>query len=239
MTSAKIKRFYKQAAVAAMTDGGFSVTLDGRSVRTPGGAPLRLPTAALAEAIAEEWRVQGTHVLPHTMPLMQLAATALDRIPPQREAVIDALLDFAATDLLCYRAPEPRDLAERQNRHWQPLLDWAMTQFDAPLRVTHGVMPVPQSEEALVALRRAIAAHETWRLTALQSATVVTGSLILGLALVNGRLDAETVFVVSQLDESHQIELWGEDAEAEERRHHLRHDINAVGRMIYLLSIEG
>lgn len=235
MSLGKIKRFYKQVGAAAAATGGFSVTLDGRPVRTPAGAPLALPTIALAEAVAAEWQAQEGHVEPHSMPLMQLSATALDRIPPHREAIIDELLQFAATDLLCYRATEPHDLIDRQGHHWQPLIDWAMTRFDAPLRVTSGVMPVPQSDEALTALRRAVAAFDHWRLTALQSATAATGSLVLGLALIEGRLDAEAAFIASQLDELYQIELWGDDAEAEIRRRRLHHDIAAAGRLVTLL----
>lgn len=235
MTLGKIKRFYKQAGVAATADGGFVVTLDGRSVRSPAGRPLVLPTAALAEAVAAEWQAQGTHVEPATMPLMQLSATALDRIPPHRDAVIEELLQFAATDLLCYYAQEPRDLIERQVREWQPLLDWAMTRFDAPLRVTSGVMPVPQSDEALEALGRAVAVLDPWVLTALQAATAATGSLVLGLALVDGRLDADAAFTTSHLDELYQIELWGDDTEAESRRRRLRDDVAAAGRLVELL----
>lgn len=235
MTLGKIKRFYKEAGIAAAADGGFTVTLDGRPVRTPAGAPLTLPSVDLAEAVAAEWQAQGKHVEPTTMLLMQLSATALDRIPPHRDAVIEELLQFAATDLLCYHAHEPRDLIDRQIRQWQPLLDWAMTRFDAPLCVTSGVMPVPQPDEALGALRRAIAALDLWRLTVLQAATAATGSLVLGLALVEGRLDAEAAFAASQLDELYQIELWGDDAEAESRRRRLRDDIVAAGRLVELL----
>lgn len=234
MTIGKIKRFYKAAGSAAQDDG-FAVTLDGRFVRTPAGTPLHLPSAALAEAVAAEWQGQGDHVEPTSMPLMQLAATALDRVGPKREAVLDELLRFVATDLLCYRAAEPQDLIDRQARVWQPVLDWAMTRYDAPLCVTSGVMPVPQPDDALAALRRAVALLDDWRLTALQSATAASGSLVLALALVEGRLDALQAFAASQLDELYQIELWGDDPEAEARRERLRHDVAAAGRLVALL----
>jgi chaperone required for assembly of F1-ATPase len=229
MNQKTLKRFYKTAGVTE-GEGGFAVVLDGRPVRTPAGSPLRLPTMPLAEAVAAEWQAQDERVNPAAMPLTQLASTAIDRVPPHRAAIIDELLDFAATDLLCYRATEPHDLVELQARQWQPLLDWAMVRYDAPLRVTAGVMPVPQSEEALAALRRAVAALDDWRLTALQASTAALGSLVLGLALLEGQRDAEAAVAASQVDELYQIRLWGDDAEAAVRRQRLGLDVAAAAR---------
>lgn len=235
MSLGKIKRFYKAAGIAAQDDG-FAVTLDGRAVRTPAGQPLRLPTRALAKAVAAEWQAQGDNVEPDTMPLMQLGATALDRVAAHREAIIDELLRFAASDLLCYRAEEPAELVERQRLVWQPLLDWAAAHHGAALLVTSGVMPVTQPVEALTALRRPVAALDDWRLTALQAMTAATGSLLLGLALLDGRLDADHGFAAAQLDELYQSELWGDDPEAESRRSRLHADIAAAARLVVLLA---
>lgn len=222
-----IKRFYKTAGVAA-ANGGFAVTLDGRPVRTPMGAPLQVPSAALAEALAAEWQDQGEQIEPASMPLTQLANTAIDRVGPLRGAVIDELLNYAGTDLLCYRAEHPAELATRQSGRWQPVLDWAMTRFDAPLLVVTGVMPVAQPAETLAALRRAAEAYEPYRLTALQMATAASGSLVLALALVEGRLDEAEAFAASQLDELYQAELWGEDEEAAARRDRLKTELTAA-----------
>lgn len=232
----KIKRFYKAVAIAAQ-DGGVAVTLDGRAIRTPAGQPLRLPAAALAEAVAAEWQAQGDTVEPDTMPLMQLAATALDRVAAHRAAIIDELLRYAASDLLCYRAEEPADLVQRQQRVWQPLLDWAAERHGVVLCVTGGIMPVAQPEAALAALRRAMAPLDDWRLTALQAMTAATGSLLLGLALLDGRLDADHGFAAAQLDELYQAELWGDDLEAESRRSRLHADIAAAVRLVSLLPV--
>lgn len=225
------KRFYKQAATQEQPDG-IAVTLDGRPVRTPAGTPLRLPAAALAEAVAAEWQAQGEHIRPDGMPLMQLAATALDRVAPNRAAVIEELLRFAGTDLLCYRAETAGELRDRQARVWQPVLDWAAERFQASLCVTHGIMPIAQPDDALAALRRALEGLDDWRLTALQAATAATGSLLLGLALIDGRLDAAQAFAAAQLDELYQAEMWGDDEEAEERRERLRLDIDATARLV-------
>lgn len=233
MSIGKARRFYRTAA-AAPAVGGFAVALDGKPLRTPAGTPLSLPTPALAEAIAAEWAAQGEILQPHAMPLTQLASTAIDRVAPQRGAVIDELINYAATDLLCYRAEDPPELVERQWWAWQPLLDWAAGRHGAALSVTAGIVPMPQPEPALAALRRAVEAQDDFRLTALQSATAAAGSLVVALAMIEGEIDADRAFVVAFLDEIYQAELWGDDAEAEERRDRLRSDLAAAARFVQL-----
>jgi chaperone required for assembly of F1-ATPase len=228
-----MKRFYSEAATVGRSDG-FVITLDGKPVRTPAGQILLLQSSALAEAIANEWSTQGENILPERMPLTQLASTALDRVIPNRPAILAQLLDYGKTDLLCYRAHGPGDLVERQDQVWQPLIDWAMASFDVVLRVTRGIIPVEQPEASLAALINVLERYDDMRLTALQSAVAATGSLLLGLALVEGRLDAEAAFAASQLDETYQAELWGEDAEAAKARLSLRNDIAAAAQFIDL-----
>lgn len=230
-----MKRFYKDVTVAPVAaDGrpGWQVLLDGRVLKSPAKAPLVLPTAALAEGIAREWREQGEKVQPATMPLMQLAATCVDRVAAQRDAVIDGVATYGGTDLLCYRAEYPEALTLRQAQHWQPLLDWAALHHDALLLPTGGIVHQPQDPAALRALRRAVAEQDDWRLTGLQNAVSVTGSLVLGLALLQGRIDADQAFELSELDASFQIERWGEDAEATARRAELRRDLDATLRYL-------
>ena len=101
-----MKRFYKEAAVADVS-AGFGVALDGKPVRTPARAILALPNAALAEAVAGEWRAQGEEVEPNSMLLMRLGCTAIDRVAPQREAIIEEIAGYGGTDLLCYWADIP------------------------------------------------------------------------------------------------------------------------------------
>ncbi|MEW5726590.1 MAG: ATP12 family protein [Pseudomonadota bacterium] len=234
MLTKTIKRFYKTAETAE-GEGGFAIRLDGRQVKTPAGKPLVVAARPLAEAVAEEWRAQGETVDPASMPMMQLAATALDRAGPERAAIIDQLMSYAGTDLLCYRADFPPDLVDRQDTGWTPVLDWAARVLDARLQTTSGVIAVAQPADALTALRRKVEAYDVWRLTALQLTTAAAGSLVLALALVEGELDAERVFALSQLDETYQIEQWGEDAEAAERRAALARDIRSAERFLSLI----
>lgn len=202
---------------------------------TPAKVALRLPTRALAEAIAEEWRGQGDRIRPAAMPLSQFANTALDRVAPQPAAIAEGLLAFAATDLLCYRAEAPEALVERQQRLWQPLLDWLAGRHGAALMVYRGVLPRPQPEDAIRRLGRHIAGLDAFTLTALDSATRAAGSLVIGLALIEGRLGPEEAFALSQLDETFQIERWGEDSEAAARRRAIKAEFELMHRFLQLL----
>ena len=232
-----MRRVY-QAAAAAPAPGGWGVALDRRPLRTPGGNPLTLPSAALAQAIAEEWEAQERDIRPATMPLFRLAATAVDRTAVQRDLVVAETANYAATDLVCYRADQPPALAARQRAAWQPLLDWAAGRCDAALCVTSGIVPARQSPATLRAFAAIVAAQDDFRLTVLHALTGACGSLVIALALLEGRLDADAAFAASQLDETFQIEAWGEDAEAAQRRAALTADIAAAARFLELLGAE-
>jgi chaperone required for assembly of F1-ATPase len=231
-----MRRVYKKAS-AEPADGGWGIALDGRRLRTPGGNPLTLPSAALAEAIAAEWEAQEGAIRPASMPLFRLAATAIDRTAVQRHLVTAEAANYAGTDLVCYRADHPPALIARQEAAWQPLLDWAAGRYDAALNVTSGIVPERQPPATLKAFAAAVAAHDDFRLTALHALTGACGSLVIALALAEGRLDADAAFAASQLDETFQIEAWGEDAEAAKRRRALAADIAASARFLSLLAV--
>jgi chaperone required for assembly of F1-ATPase len=230
-----MKRVYKEATTRPGM-GGWGVALDGRPMRTPGRNELILPSQPLAAAIAAEWESQEGELRPASMPLTRLAATAIDRTAVQRDQVIAEVANYAGTDLVCYRADHQPLLAARQQSVWQPLVDWAMLRYDAGLAVTSGVIPTRQSAAALKAFAAAVAALDDFRLTALYTLTAACGSLVIALALLEGRLDAATAFEASQLDETFQIEAWGEDAEAADRRRALAADIVAAARFVALLA---
>jgi chaperone required for assembly of F1-ATPase len=229
-----MRRVYREVRVAP-SGGGWSILLDARTLQTPARAPLSVPRRALAEALAAEWDAQTEKVVPATMPLMRLAATAIDRTTAQRGAVIDEIVGYAETDLVCYRAERPPELVARQGAVWQPLVDWVTLRFDAPLVVTAGVVPKTQPAAAIGAIRAAVEPLDPLWLTALHSATTACGSVAIGLALAEQYLDAEGAWRASQLDETFQIEQWGEDPEAALRRANLKRDIEAVARFMDLL----
>lgn len=233
-----MKRFWDRAAPRAEGDG-HAVLLDGRPIRLPGGAALRVASAPLAEALAAEWDAaggaKGAEVRWNDLGLTRLVGTAIERIAPDPAPTVAALAGYAETDQLCYRAEDPR-LAERQARDWQPLLDWAALALAAPLRVTSGVMPVPQPEASVAAVRAALAARAPLILAALGAAVPALGSVVLGLALADGRLDAAEASRLAALDETFQAELWGEDAEAAARRALIRAEVELAGRLMLLAA---
>jgi chaperone required for assembly of F1-ATPase len=209
------RRFWTEAR-AEPCPQGFTVLLDARPVRTPAKAALVLPSLAMAQAIAAEWQAQDGTVKPATMPMTRMANSAIDKVAPQFDEVAALIAAYAETDLLCHRAAAPAALAARQAAAWDPLLDWAADHLDARLRVTVGIMPVAQPVASLDALGQAVRATTPFRLAALHDLVAITGSLVLGLALARGRIDAATAFALSRIDESWQAELWGQDAEAAE-----------------------
>lgn len=233
-----MKRFYKSVSVVE-ADGGFAIALDGRPVRTPAKSPLSVPTPGLAKAIAAEWTAQDIEVKPHSMPLTRLASTAIDKVAAERGRFVEELVGYSQSDLLCYRAEHPPELVARQEAAWQPLLNWVAQRHTAPLEVIQGVMPRPQPKKTVAALRAVVEMHDDWNFTALYSATTVTGSLVIALALLEARLAADEAFDLSQLDESFQIEHWGLDVEAERRRDAIRAELRAAADFLALCRGSG
>jgi chaperone required for assembly of F1-ATPase len=229
-----MKRFYKTAEPIPAA-GGHGVALDGRLVKTSGKHDLIVPSLALAAAMAAEWDAQEGEIRREVMPLTRLAGATIDRSAAQRDAAVHQVAHYAGTDLVCYRAAHPPALAARQKAVWQPLIDWAVERYGAPLAVTSGVIPASQPAASLAAFTEAVAAHDDFSLTALHAATAACGSLVIALALLEGRLGADRAFAASQLDESFQIEAWGEDAEQATRRAALAAEIVAAARFISLL----
>jgi chaperone required for assembly of F1-ATPase len=231
-----MRRFWTEARCEGGA-GTFRILLDGRPVCLPSGAALSVGRAKLAEAIADEWQRAGlerAEISFAEVPLTRLAGTAQERIAPDPGPTAEAVAKYAETDLLCYRADGPEALVRRQARGWQPWLDWAALELDAPLCFTSGVIPIAQPPASLLALRRAVAAHDAGTLAALGIAVPVLGSLVLGLALAAGRLDAETAHALSIIDEEFQEELWGVDAEAAARRQRIGADIVLATRFMEL-----
>lgn len=211
-----MKRFYQDAAVVAV-ESGFEIRLDGRPVRTPARAPLALPTHGLAEAIAEEWRAQGDTVDPRSMPFTGLANGAIDQIAPNSGSFAAGIARYAESDLLCYRAEGPAELIAREAAAWDPLLEWATTRYDVAFRVTQGIVPVAQPTETLERLAAAVAVLDPFTLAGLSTLVTLSGSLVCGLAVVEGGHDADLIWTASEIDEAWEVEQWGEDKEAAAR----------------------
>ncbi len=215
------KRFWQAARVVAC-DGGHTVHLDDRPLHTPAKTALIVPTPALAQAIAVEWDAQTGKVDPGTMPMTRMANSALDKVAPQFAEVAGLIAAYGATDLLCYRAEGPQALVARQAQAWDPLLTWAAQSLNAPLTVTSGVMPVDQRRASLVALSAQVTGLPKFDLAALHDLVAITGSLVLGLAVLARELTPDQAWHLSRIDEVWQAEIWGSDdwaTAAEDWRH--------------------
>jgi chaperone required for assembly of F1-ATPase len=229
-----MKRFWTDVTVTPESDG-FGIALDGRPVRTPGRALLAVPTGALAEAIAEEWRAVGAQIDPRAMPLTGLANAAIDRIAADPAAFAQGLARYGESDLLYYRAEMPEPLVERQRAAWDPLLDWARARYDVHFETTMGVMHTPQPRATLARLDDAVAARGPFELAALSPIVTVTGSLVLALVLLEGAADAEQVWQAARIDDDWQVEMWGEDDLATQTAAAHRADFDAGVRFLGLV----
>ena len=230
------KRFYKTASVAPVEEG-FAVHLDGKPVRTPGKALLALPTEAAAVLVAGEFAEQGETINPVTMPVMRLVNTTIDGVANDPQAVLEDILRFASSDLLCYRADAPQGLVERQNEQWDPVIDWARTTLGARFNLAEGIIHVEQPRETIAVLGSHLNQRaEPLRLAAIHLMTSLTGSALLALAVDFGELDAETAWAAGHVDEDWQIEHWGQDAEAVARRAARKRDMMAAVSLLEALK---
>jgi chaperone required for assembly of F1-ATPase len=227
-----MKRFWTKVTI----DDARAIHLDGKPVRTPGRVPLALPNIRLAEVIAEEWRAVEGEIDPRTMPLTGLANAAIDRIAPDPALFARGLAAYAESDLLCYRADAPEDLAQRQAAAWDPLLDWARGRYDVHIEVTAGILHRAQPPATIARLGEAIAARGPYELAALSPIVTIGGSLIAALALAERAASAEQVWDAVTLDEDYQAEKWGRDPLAEAGIAARRRDFGAGVRMLELIS---
>ena len=225
-----MKRFWTDVTVG----DGRSILLDGRPVRTPGRLPLDLPTDALAEAVADEWRAVTGDIDPRAMPLTGLANAAIERVAADPALFAANLAAYAETDLLCYRADGPPELVQRQAPLWNPPLDWAERRFDVQFELAAGVMHHPQPDATVEKLAVAVAILDPFALAPLSTIVTITGSLVLGLALHAQAMDADAVWRAASLDEDWQAEQWGEDPLALQARAARRAEFDAATRFMAL-----
>ncbi|HZU64604.1 MAG TPA: ATP12 family protein [Novosphingobium sp.] len=212
-----MKRFYKDVSTAA-ADGGWRVLLDGRPIKTVGGAPQIAPTQALAAALADEWAAQGEKIDAAALPLRDMADYALDVIAPDRAAAQAALIPYGETDTLCYRADEGSALLDRQIAVWEPLLNATEARYDIHFERVSGIIHRPQPAATLARLQAALAAEGDFALAALRNLVSLAASLVVGLAALEPGADVAALWQAACLEEEWQADLWGRDAEAEARR---------------------
>ncbi len=231
------RRFYKEVGVGS-APGGYAVTLDGRSPRTPGQKPVVVHQRTLAEAMAIEWSAQGEFIDPRSMPVTRLVNSAIEAGEDRLPALRDEIVKFAGNDLLLYRAETPRELIAEQERVWDAVLVMLARRFGIGFQPTIGIMHQPQPRSTLDRLAASLATADLVEVVALNSLTGITGSGLLAIALREGLMDAEDVWVAAHVDEDFNIRLWGEVEEARERRDKRRLDFDAAVRVLGLVRSE-
>jgi chaperone required for assembly of F1-ATPase len=210
------KRFYASAGVGE-ADGGFSITLDGKPIKTPSGHRVIAPTRSIAEVIAAEWNAQAETIDPLTMPLTRFANSVVEGVVEKVDAVADDVAKYLGSDLLFYRAGHPEALVARETAHWDPLLFWAADALGAHFILAEGIVHVRQPDSAVAAARAALPS-DPWSIAALHVVTTLTGSALLALALFNGVIDQDQVWAAAHVGEDWNSEKWGVDEEVAARR---------------------
>jgi chaperone required for assembly of F1-ATPase len=229
-----VEKLFKDVAVKC-AEGSFSIALDDQILRTPNNGTYALPTHELAMEIAAEWQAQEVEVDPKTMPLTIIAGTAVDRVEQNLAEVVEAVVRYASTDLLCYRASQPVELAEQQRATWQPLLDWASANLGVPINVTEGIIPIEQDTEVIERLRSRLTGYDHFWLASIHGLTTSLGSIFLALAVLENHIDAERALAVCHIEEEFQEGKWGIDDEAAERRDAVRTEVLVAARFLTLL----
>jgi chaperone required for assembly of F1-ATPase len=230
-----VKRFWQDVQVEA-GEAGHSVRLDGRPVKTPKGVFLALPTAAFAEAVAEEWRAVAGELKPADMPLTGLANAAIDLVGADLPGFAEGLARYGESDMLCYRADHPELLVDRQQALWQPILDWAGERFGIGFEVTAGIVPVMQPAPTLAGIGAAYRDFGPFELAALSPLVTLSGSAVVPLGLALGALCVEEAWNAAVLDEAFQAEHWGEDALASANRAERKRQFETAARFLRLAS---
>ncbi|MBR1124099.1 ATPase [Bradyrhizobium lablabi] len=228
------KRFYTSAGIAE-ADGGFSITLDGRPIKTPSGKVVIAPRKEIADAIAAEWAAQGETIDPLTMPLTRFANSVVEAVVDRADVVADDAAKYLGTDLLFYRAGHPEALVAKEAAHWDPIVFWAAESLGAHFMLSEGILHVQQPESAIAAARKAFP-NDPWSIAALHVVTTLTGSALLALALAHEVQGPDAIWAAAHVDEDWNIEKWGIDEEVAARRAAREVDFRAAARILQALK---
>jgi chaperone required for assembly of F1-ATPase len=233
----KRKRFYKEAGVTE-ADGGFTIMLDGKPIKTPSGRIVTVPVRAIADAIALEWSAQQETIDPLTMPLTRFANSVVESVIDRVALVRDDVAKYFQSDLLFYRTGHPQALVEREAQHWDPVLFWAADALGAHFILGEGIVHVRQPDTAIEAARSALP-DDPWSVAAVHVMTTLTGSALLALALTHGARSPDQVWEAAHVDEDWNRDQWGVDEEVAARRAAREVDFRAAARILRAMKPSG
>lgn len=229
-----MKRFYEKVSIEPLQEK-FTVLLDGKTIKTPAKNLCLLPTQRMAQVVAKEWDDQEEKIIPQSMPITKLINTSIDRVDTRRGQLIDELVGYAGTDQICYRAEQPSELVELQNKIWNPLKEWIDGKLAINLRLSNGIIYVEQEGDDLEKIKIMLEDLDSYRLTALHGLITITGSVTIGYALYCGHLSLDDAWYAGQLDENFQVTKWGADKEAEDRRQNLKAELKNAYYFLQLI----
>lgn len=227
------KRFYETVSLDGDADG-FFVRLDGRALKTPGKRPIRVPSREIAEQIKTEWdavppAIDGA-IDPTVMPVTRLSNVASELVTARRALLVAEARNYAATDLLCYRAPDPQDFVTQQAAAWGPWIDWA-AERGIVLETTDAIRAVAQPDASLKAVQSFAESLPDYALTLFVHLVAVYGSAVLAMAVMERALDPGDAFDLSRIDELYRAEVWGVDEDDETVRLALRAETVTLGTL--------
>lgn len=230
------KRFYKKVSTDE-TAHGTRILLDGKQIKTPSGEQLVAPNKLVGGLLLDEWDAQEQVIDPQTMPVTRLINTAIDGVTKEMQPVKDDIIRFVGSDLLCYRADSPEGLVSNQQKHWDPLIEWAQERLGASFLVQTGIMHVAQPEQSIALFGQRVNAIDCpATITALHSLTAITGSALIALALYDGEIESDGGWNAAYVDEDWQLSQWGEDHEATALRQARAIEYNAAIQLLAALE---
>jgi chaperone required for assembly of F1-ATPase len=226
-----MKRFYKLVSYEKKPEG-YTILLDGRVVKTKSGALLLAQNEQVASQIAQEWAQQGEQIDPDSMPFTQILNTRIDQVGKKRKAMSAAVLKYLNTDLICYPAEDPKALYELQEQHWVKQREWIEQRFGTPMKVTTGLKALQQPPELHNALKAHVDAMSDDIFTLFQVVAPLCGSLVLGLALIEGQCSADEIFKACFVEEHYKDEIYmvneyGRDPLSEHKQQACLRDLKA------------
>lgn len=233
-----MEKFYKNVSISEY-HSGWIVSLDEKTLKTPQNNKLILPTENLAAAILNEWNTQDTEVDPMNMPLTRLANTTIDKTQEKRKKTIEEICSYAHTDAVCYQIEEPKDLFERQEAEWVPLLEWLHQEWSIKLLITKGITQIEQTKETIERVLGVVSTYNDFGLTSLHALTDVCGSFVIALAVMEEKIDIERALCCTTLEQQYQMSLWGKDPAILCQHNELRDEISNAYQFHILSSVSG
>jgi chaperone required for assembly of F1-ATPase len=221
-----MKKFYENVEYKKSGDV-YKIYLDGNELKTPMKNELSFDYKNIAANVAMEWKNQNSEVKPETMPFNRYANSMIDRIAPNREAVIKELIEYASSDVICYRNGENSELLAIQDKKWNFILDWFDKQ-DIHLEVAYDVFPIEQDEKSVGNFKKKLEKLSLEYLSLLYFASSITKSTLLSYAFIMNKISCTELFDLSMLEELWQAEKWGKEEEAEENRNRIKKELGEI-----------